>query len=262
MPKYNHTSDIGETHQLYGIGGQIITMSPPTEITLLLQRGIAAARSGRSGEAVRILEKVIRAEPDNEMAWLWLSGLMTTNEQKRACLEKVLRANPENLYARAGLRRLQDTPPAAADELETRLAFAVGENGSASTAESPTQEAKPTVKPPLKRLTPPRSSNKQPDTVLGNGQVVSRSTEPARPVTPSPSKSEPPEVPETLKSTCPACDEPISPKAQMCPYCFMPLKSLEELLGGETGASTLDPRKSSKRKRKSFFGGFGSVLSA
>ncbi len=80
------------------------------EITLQLQRGIAAARSGRSTQAQHLLQQVVKTDPGNEMAWLWLSGLVATSRQKRACLEQVLRANPENVYARAGLVRLQDTP--------------------------------------------------------------------------------------------------------------------------------------------------------
>jgi thioredoxin-like negative regulator of GroEL len=90
----------------------------PTEISSLLQRGIAAARSGRSGEAQHLLQKVVKADSNNEMAWLWLSGLMATHVQKRACLEQVLRVNPENIYARASLARLQDRPVAKTRELE------------------------------------------------------------------------------------------------------------------------------------------------
>jgi regulator of sirC expression with transglutaminase-like and TPR domain len=66
---------------------------------------------------------VVQVDPDNEMAWLWLSGLMTTKKHKRACLERVLQANPENAYARASLVRLQDTPQVDASALEFFLEF-------------------------------------------------------------------------------------------------------------------------------------------
>lgn len=89
----------------------------PTEISSLLQRGIAAARSGRPGEAQQLLQKVVKADSNNEMAWLWLSGLMATHVHKRACLEQVLRVNPENIYARASLARLQDRPVAETRDL-------------------------------------------------------------------------------------------------------------------------------------------------
>jgi thioredoxin-like negative regulator of GroEL len=88
---------------------------------MLLQRGVAAARSGRTTEALQLLHRVVQVDPGNEMAWLWLSGLMTTNGHKRACLERVLRANPENVYARASLVRLQDTPQTDTGALEKCL---------------------------------------------------------------------------------------------------------------------------------------------
>jgi len=70
---------------------------------------------------------VVQADPGNEMAWLWLSGLMTTDEHKRACLERVLQANPENVYARASLARLQDTPQTDAGALDFGLEFVPSE---------------------------------------------------------------------------------------------------------------------------------------
>jgi hypothetical protein len=85
-------------------------MSSPTKISLLLQQGIAAARSGRSIEARQVLRQVVNGDPTNEMAWLWLSGLVESDDQKRNCFEQVLRANPDNVYARAGLARLQRVP--------------------------------------------------------------------------------------------------------------------------------------------------------
>lgn len=105
----------------------IVNVTSSAEITVLLQRGIAAARSGRTIEARKSLQRVIQSDPGNEMAWLWLSGLMTTNEHKRACLERVLQANPENAYARASLVRLQDTPQTDADALDFGLDFAPSE---------------------------------------------------------------------------------------------------------------------------------------
>jgi len=88
-----------------------------TEISSLLQRGVAAARSGRSGEARQLLQQVVKADANNEMAWLWLSGLVATAVQKQACLEQVLRVNPENIYARASLARLQGAPGTRAGDL-------------------------------------------------------------------------------------------------------------------------------------------------
>ena len=127
---------------------------PPTKITLLLQKGIAAARSGRSIEAQHLLQQVVKADPGNEMAWLWLSGLVATNKQKRACLEQVLRANPENTYARAGLARLHKAPYVETDKLEERLASVT------SGFVPPSKRTKPAETPTLRRLISLPSSNK------------------------------------------------------------------------------------------------------
>jgi Tfp pilus assembly protein PilF len=98
-----------------------VSTNKSLEITSLLQKGIAAARSGRYIEARHQLEQVVQAAPSNEMAWLWLSSLMSSIQQKRACLEQVLQANPDNSYARAGLARLEATPRDESALLEAGL---------------------------------------------------------------------------------------------------------------------------------------------
>jgi tetratricopeptide (TPR) repeat protein len=235
-----------------------VTTLTPNERKSLLQRGIAAARSGRSAEALNILEQVVKMEPENEMAWLWLSGLMRSNEQKRACLENVLRANPENVYARAGLMRLQDTVPMAPDEMEARLAFAVGANSPPASAPGSFQEMPSVQRQPLKRLKPPRSANQRrngdPKTAT-NGPAVDAVDPGSEPDAESVEAS----VPNSLDPTCPACDEPISPTAKMCPYCYMPLRSMDELLDLDPQNQDSDTPHSSRRGR--ILGNLGSVIS-
>jgi hypothetical protein len=79
------------------------------EIQLLLRPAIAAAKAGHKDQARALLEQVVAADPDNETAWLWMSGMVDDDRQRRACLEQVLRVNPENPYARAGLAKLGKT---------------------------------------------------------------------------------------------------------------------------------------------------------
>lgn len=73
----------------------------------LLQEGIQAAKSGQVDKAHRILKQVVEREPRNEMAWLWLSGVLETDEQRMACLENVLAINPHHEAARRGLQALR-----------------------------------------------------------------------------------------------------------------------------------------------------------
>lgn len=51
--------------------------------------------------------RVIEVDERNEQAWLWLSGVVDTDEDRLICLENVLTLNPDNVRARAGLKWLQ-----------------------------------------------------------------------------------------------------------------------------------------------------------
>ena len=206
--------------------------SPPTRVTLLLQKGVAAARSGRSIEAQQLLQQVVKADPGNEMAWLWLSGLVATNRQKHACLEQVLRANPENIYARAGLARLKRAPCTVTDELEERLA-SVTSGFAPQLPATASKDATPPDAPTIKRLMPHSNSN---NSHRDGREAAEMAVEPARKshtfLPPVESDSVAASAPN--EPICPACDEPVSPNATMCLHCFMPLRSVEELLGHST----------------------------
>lgn len=65
----------------------------------LLQKGINAAKSKQVAEARSLLKQVVELEPRNETAWLWLSGVVETDEQRIVCLENVLDINPANKVA-------------------------------------------------------------------------------------------------------------------------------------------------------------------
>jgi hypothetical protein len=69
----------------------------------LLQHGIAAAKAKRKAEAERLLRQVVQYEPENEMAWLWLSAVVVGIDRQRESLFRVLRINPNNSFARHGL---------------------------------------------------------------------------------------------------------------------------------------------------------------
>jgi hypothetical protein len=73
----------------------------------LLKQGIAALKAGRKEEARDLLTQVVEQDERNEMAWLWLSGAVETEEERRICLENVLAINPNNGVAQRGLDRLK-----------------------------------------------------------------------------------------------------------------------------------------------------------
>ena len=74
----------------------------------LLRLGISALKSGRKVEARKLFLEVIQQDGRNEMAWLWLSGAVDPEDDRRICLQNVLSINPHNLTARQGLESLND----------------------------------------------------------------------------------------------------------------------------------------------------------
>jgi tetratricopeptide (TPR) repeat protein len=73
----------------------------------VLQRAVQAARAGRKEEARNLLLDLVEIEPRNEMAWMWLSGLVDTLEDKVIACENVLTINPSNEKVRLYLAELQ-----------------------------------------------------------------------------------------------------------------------------------------------------------
>jgi len=66
----------------------------------LLKKGIEALKTGNKKEAKDSFEKILRTDPNNEEAWLWMSGAVSTDEERSTCLENVLVINPHNMAAK------------------------------------------------------------------------------------------------------------------------------------------------------------------
>jgi tetratricopeptide (TPR) repeat protein len=95
----------------------------------LLKQGIAALKAGRKAEARDLLMQVVEQDERNEMAWLWLSGAVETEEERRICLENALAINPNNSGAQRGLEGLRKTSPelfSGSRQVETSL-WRIGE---------------------------------------------------------------------------------------------------------------------------------------
>jgi len=73
----------------------------------VLQRAIQAARDGRKAEARDLLIKIVELDPQNEIAWMWLAGLVDSVEDRIIACENVLTINPGNEKIRAYLEKLQ-----------------------------------------------------------------------------------------------------------------------------------------------------------
>lgn len=94
-----------------------------TPVDVLLRDGIDAVKAGHRERARALLMQVVEREEQNEKAWLWLSGAVETDEDRRVCLENVLTLNPDNAAARRGLAQLgpaEDASDTAAEEVVMR----------------------------------------------------------------------------------------------------------------------------------------------
>jgi hypothetical protein len=72
----------------------------------LLRKALQAARSGRELTARDLFQDVVHMDPDNEVAWMWLSGLLDPLEDRIAACERVLSINPGNQRIKAYLDTL------------------------------------------------------------------------------------------------------------------------------------------------------------
>lgn len=79
-----------------------------------LQQAIELIKSGNEVEGSKLLKELVGREPDNELAWMWLSTCSANNKTKIVCLENVLRINPVNRKASVALEKLKaigEEPP-------------------------------------------------------------------------------------------------------------------------------------------------------
>ena len=67
----------------------------------LLRQALQAARNGRELTARDLFQDVVRIDPNNELAWIWLSGLLDPLEDRITACERVLSINPGNRQIRA-----------------------------------------------------------------------------------------------------------------------------------------------------------------
>lgn len=76
-----------------------------------LKQAVTLIRSGQKARGGQLLAKILRGDPQNELAWLWLSQTVKTKKQQQNCLEKVLAINPNNQAAQKALAKIKQTSP-------------------------------------------------------------------------------------------------------------------------------------------------------
>jgi len=88
------------------------TVSP--DVHRIIVDAITAIRSGDKARGRTLLAQVLRIDPRNEAAWLWMASVAETPERRRECLERALAINPNNEGAHRALKALSDPPPSRA----------------------------------------------------------------------------------------------------------------------------------------------------
>jgi hypothetical protein len=74
----------------------------------LLEQAVSHIKAGNAERGKQLLIEVLKQNPKDENAWLWMSRCVTDVSQKRDCFQKVLQINPNNQFAVEGLRQLDD----------------------------------------------------------------------------------------------------------------------------------------------------------
>ncbi len=122
-----------------------------------LAQGIAALKAGQKAEARNLLGQAVRQDPKDETAWLWLSGAVESDQERRYCMERILKLNPNNTLAQQALEQMQ--APAAPPTQPARPTVLPPLAPAVST---PPIEAKPEAKlpPPPVKVTPKRKPNR------------------------------------------------------------------------------------------------------
>ncbi len=72
----------------------------------VLKQAIGLIIEGNKKSASELLAGVVRTEPTNEMAWLYLSYCVDPPDQKAYCLKKTIEINPSNQQAKQALSQM------------------------------------------------------------------------------------------------------------------------------------------------------------
>lgn len=85
----------------------------PDEPNLLptIEEAIQAARMGRKEAAQAMLMQIVEADPEEMLAWVWLSYVIDDLDEKETCYHNILTLDPYNEFARKGLAWLNEHRP-------------------------------------------------------------------------------------------------------------------------------------------------------
>lgn len=112
----------------------------------ILSQAIARYKAGDRAGAAVLFAQVVRSEPENEAAWLWLGASIDDLDKKRFCLQQALNLNPDNQDVRRALEKLNASPEPPGPTLVEMV------TGEAAAVE-PAAAAQPEPAPPTDTIT-------------------------------------------------------------------------------------------------------------
>lgn len=116
-----------------------------------LKQGIELIRSGDIPSGLRIMAEIVKQDPQNDMAWVWLSACYTETERKLYCLNRAVRINPRNPLALEGLSHLGEPMPVV-EPLKEELRIRESRKEGPAAKEPSSEPAAPEVKEPASVL--------------------------------------------------------------------------------------------------------------
>jgi hypothetical protein len=73
----------------------------------LTQQGIVAFKAGDKDLAFALLKKALQENRNDVEAWLWLSGVVKSDQERLLCLQNALHIDPGNQHARRAFNQIQ-----------------------------------------------------------------------------------------------------------------------------------------------------------
>ena len=71
-----------------------------------LKEAIKLIKSGHKQEGKEILLQILNENENNDVAWVWLTATVETDEMRLECLEEALKINPDNATAQRGYKKI------------------------------------------------------------------------------------------------------------------------------------------------------------
>jgi hypothetical protein len=80
-----------------------------------LQKAVELIKAGNDPAARELLLNVLRANPKNDKAWVWMASITKERDKRQKCLEEALKHNPNNQIAKRALQKMTSPKKHKAD---------------------------------------------------------------------------------------------------------------------------------------------------